>query len=410
MNASIISIGTELLFGQITNTNTVFLSQKLNEIGINVYYHFTVGDNPKRLKETLLYAMEKSDLLITTGGLGPTQDDLTKETIARVFDRKMELHEPSYQKLYSFFSKLHRPMTENNVKQAYFPERAIILPNDDGTAPGFIVEEGEKVVISFPGPPKEMTNMFTNYALPYLLKKSNQVIHSKILRFFGIGESSLETELLDLITSQTNPTIAPYAKEGEVTIRITARAKNVEEAEGLIKPIVEEITSRLGEYIYSAHNEELVDVVGKKLMENGITVSLAESCTGGLICAKLTSVAGISQCLDRGIVTYSNEAKIHELGVQPETLKKYGAVSEETAREMVLGLKHKTGSALCLSVTGIAGPGGGTKEKPVGLIYMAAVYKDQIVCKKLHLFGDRERIRNHAVLHAMNLIRKLIGA
>ncbi|MCT4606785.1 MAG: competence/damage-inducible protein A [Marinisporobacter sp.] len=407
MNCSIISVGTEILFGQIINTNTVYLSQELNQLGMNVYHHFTVGDNKDRLKETLDYALSKSDLIITTGGLGPTQDDLTKETIAQVAGKKLEMHESSYEKIYTYFKKLNRKMNENNIKQAYLPTDSIVLENRCGTAPGFIIEFDEKIVISLPGPPKEMKSMF-EFAKDYLKAKSKCTIYSKVLRFFGIGESSLETAIIDLINHQTNPTLATYAKIGEVSLRITAKAENEQKANQMISPVIKEIKNRLEEYIYSYEDEELVQVVAKKLLEKKISVSFAESCTGGLIAAKLTDISGISESLDRSIVTYSNQAKIEELGVNPETLKKYGAVSEETAREMALGLKRVTGSEVCLSVTGIAGPGGGTEEKPVGLVYIGLAYGENIVCNKYNIFGDRNRIRNYTSMLALNMIRKVL--
>ncbi|WZL74903.1 competence/damage-inducible protein A [Clostridiaceae bacterium 35-E11] len=409
MNCSIISVGTEILFGQIVNTNTVYLSQQLNALGINVYFHFTVGDNGDRLKEIFTYAMSKSDLIITTGGLGPTQDDLTKETIAQVTGKDLELHQASYEKLYGFFKKLGKPMSENNVKQVYLPEDSVVLPNDCGTAPGFLLEISKKIIITLPGPPKEMQYMFENYVKSYLKEKSADIIFSKVVRFFGIGESFLETKLLDLISNQSNPTIATYAKQGEVSARITAKAHSVLEANQIIAPVIKEIKNRLDQYIYSDNDEEMVEVVAKKLLEHKLTISLAESCTGGLIAAKLTEMPGISQCLDRSIVTYSNQAKIQELGVKESTLKEKGAVSEETAKEMVLGLKKKTESDICLSVTGIAGPGGGTKEKPVGLVYIAITYKDKIICNQYNIFGDRDRIRNYTALLALDMIRKSIG-
>ncbi|MCT4618677.1 MAG: competence/damage-inducible protein A [Marinisporobacter sp.] len=407
MNCSIISVGTEILFGQIINTNTVYLSQELNQLGMNVYHHFTVGDNKDRLKETLEYALSKSDLIITTGGLGPTQDDLTKETIAQVAGKKLEMHKLSYEKICSYFKNLNRKMNENNIKQAYLPNDSIVLENRCGTAPGFIIEFDEKIVISLPGPPKEMKSMFESVK-DYLKTKSKYTIYSKVLRFFGIGESSLETAIIDLINHQTNPTLATYAKTGEVSLRITAKAENEEKANQMISPVIKEIKSRLEEYIYSYEDEELVQVVAKKLLEKKISISFAESCTGGLIAAKLTDVSGISESLDRSIVTYSNRAKIEELGVNAETLKKYGAVSEEIAREMALGLKTVTGSDICLSITGIAGPGGGTEEKPVGLVYIGIAYGENIVCKEYKLFGDRNRIRNYTSMLAFNMIRKAL--
>ncbi|QZY56810.1 competence/damage-inducible protein A [Crassaminicella profunda] len=407
MNCSIISVGTEILFGQIVNTNTVYLSQELNGLGINVYHHFTAGDNENRLKDILDYALSKSDLIITTGGLGPTQDDLTKETIARVAGKKLEMHEPSFEKLCTYFKNLNRKMNENNIKQAYLPKDSIVLDNDCGTAPGFIIEFDGKIVISLPGPPKEMKSMFESVK-DYLKTKSKDTIYSKVLRFFGIGESALETAIMDLINHQSNPTIATYAKEGEVSARITAKAENEAKAQEMIIPVINQIKNRLEEYIYSYNDEELVQVVAKKLLDEKVSVSFAESCTGGLIAAKLTSIPGISESLNRSIVTYSNEAKIEELGVKETTLKEHGAVSEETAREMVLGLKAATGSEICVSVTGIAGPGGGTKEKPVGLVYIGLAYKENIVCNQYNIFGDRNRIRNYTSMLALNMIRKVL--
>lgn len=408
MNCALISIGTELLFGQITNTNTVYLSKRLNDLGINVYYHFTVGDNPHRLEEILGYALKNVDLVITTGGLGPTQDDLTRETIAQVMGKNLVLHTPSMEHLESFFKNLSRPMCENNKKQAYLPEGSIVLKNDKGTAPGFILECNGKMIISLPGPPKEMTNMFDEIVMGYLQEKSRATIYSKILRFFGIGESSLETELLDMISNQKNPTIAPYAKEGEVSLRISAKAENDVKAMTLIQPVIEEIRSRVGEYLYSEQDEEMVEVVAKQLMKKEITVSLAESCTGGLLAGRLTAVPGISKCFHAGYITYSNEAKINMLGVKAATLDKYGAVSEEAAKEMVIGLRKKQNSDLCVSITGIAGPDGGTVNKPVGLVYIGILYKDQLNVHQLNTFGDRARIRNYTVLWALNAIRNAI--
>ncbi|AOT68219.1 competence/damage-inducible protein A [Geosporobacter ferrireducens] len=408
MNCALISIGTELLFGQIINTNTVYLSQQLNTLGINVYYHFTVGDNHQRLKEVLNYALQNADMVITTGGLGPTQDDLTRETIAKAMGKRLVLHAPSMKRLESFFRDLNRPMCENNKKQAYLPEGSIVLQNNNGTAPGFIIDHEGKVIISLPGPPKEMMGMFTEGVMEYLQEKSKATIYSRVLRFFGIGESALETELLDMISNQENPTLAPYAKEGEVSLRITAKAENDVKAMALIKPVIEEIRSRVGEYLYSEQDEELAEVVAKQLMEKQITISLAESCTGGLLAGRLTAVPGISKCFYSGYITYSNEAKAGMLGVKNATLEKYGAVSEETAKEMVMGLRKKQNSDLCVSITGIAGPDGGTDEKPVGLVYIGIMYKEQLTVHRLNTFGDRARIRNYTVLSALNAIRNAI--
>lgn len=408
MNCTILSVGTELLIGQITNTNSVYLSKQLNLLGINVLYHFTVGDNKTRLEEILKYSIEKTDIIITTGGLGPTQDDLTKETISAMMDRSLIKHESSYKKLYEIFKRLNRSMTDNNLKQIYLPENSIVLENNCGTAPGFMIENNGKVIISLPGPPKEMISMFENGVKKYLESKTSAIIYSKILRIFGIGESELESILYDLIDGQSNPTIATYAKEGEVSLRITSKAQNEKQALEIILPVIEEIKKRVGKYIYSYDNEELHEAVAKILNEKGICLSLAESCTGGLLASKLTEVPGISVSFDRCIVTYSNLSKIEELGVKKETLDNYGAVSEETAKEMVAGLKRKVKSELYLAITGIAGPDGGSDEKPVGLVYIALGYRGLLVCRKFNILGDRERIRNNSCLQALNMIRTII--
>lgn len=396
--------------GQTVNTNATFLSKELNELGINVLYHITVGDNPDRLDKMLKNALELSDLIITTGGLGPTQDDLTKEIISKSLGRVLRLHRPTLDKIESFFKKLNRDMTENNIKQAYLPENSIVLENNAGTAPGFVIEECEKVIISLPGPPREMRSIFFESVKTYLESKTNCTIKSKVLKFVGIGESSLETALVDLISNQINPTIATYAKDGELTLRITAKGDTDEEIDALINPVVEEVKSRLKEYIYSYSGELLEEAVANMLLSNNLTISLAESCTGGLLASKFTSISGISKTLDRGIVTYSNTAKIEELGVNEATLKQYGAVSEKTAMEMAKGIKRIANTDIALSITGVAGPTGGTPEKPVGLVYVGIATNHSSYVKKLNLTGDRNRIRNYTTIVALNLIRKTIQA
>jgi len=407
LNCTILTIGTELLMGQIINSNATFLSKELNEIGINVLYHISVGDNPKRLEGTLAIIDKLSDIIITTGGLGPTQDDISKEIISKYYSKKLILHEPSLEKLKNFFHKINKEMTSNNIKQAYLPDSSIILDNEFGTAPGFIIEENNKTIISLPGPPKEMTNMYLNQVKPYLLTKSNQVIQSQILKFVGIGESKLESELQTLIDNH-NPTLATYANNGEVSLRITAKAASSYEANTLIAPILETIRKKFSEYIYSFNNETLEEVVAKLLIENNISISLAESCTGGLLATKLTSIPGISKVFDRGIICYSNNSKIKELSVDREIIEFYGAVSKETALAMCEGLKKVTKSDLAISITGIAGPDGATVEKPVGLVYIGVASKDRSFVKKFNLHGSRDTIRNYSTIHALNIIRKLI--
>lgn len=409
MNSALISVGTELLFGQITNTNSVYLSKELNALGIDVLYHYTVGDNPDRLKDTLKQAMEKCDLIMTTGGLGPTQDDLTKEIVTEVMGDSLVLHGPSLERIEHFFSKANRIMTNNNIKQAYLPQTATIFQNDCGTAPGFAIEKEGKIIICLPGPPREMKHMFENKVLPYLEEKSSCVIFSKILRLFGIGESAVETEIEDLISLQTDPTLATYAKEGEVTIRITSKRKSQQEAEEAVAEMIDIVKQRLGEYIYSYNNEDLVEVVAKKLIERNITISCAESCTGGLFSSVLTNIPGISSVFDRGIVTYSYASKVQELGVKMETLEKLGAVSSEAAVEMAEGLKRISGSRLCAAITGIAGPGGGSDDKPVGLIYICVILDDKKVCNEYRVRPvSRNWNRQFAVLQMLNAINKLL--
>ncbi|MCR4434429.1 MAG: competence/damage-inducible protein A [Clostridiales bacterium] len=405
MNAEILAVGTELLMGQIANTNAQYISKRLPEVGVNVYYHSVVGDNPNRLKECLNLALQRSDAVIMTGGLGPTQDDLTKETVAEIFNRKLVLHQESLEKIKGFFARLHREMTPNNVKQAYLPEHCKVIENSNGTAPGCIIEEGKKVVIMLPGPPSEMIPMFENTVMPYFLQKSSYRIESRYLRVFGIGESALEDMLLDLIEKQSNPTIAPYAKDGEVTLRITAKCEKNADAHSLLMPVVEEISRRIGNALYSIEDKNLEEVVGNMLIENNVSLSIAESCTGGLISGKITGIPGISRVFKSGVVSYSNEAKVNILGVRQETLDRYGAVSKETAVEMARGIRELAKSDLGLSVTGIAGPGGGTVKKPVGLVYVALAWEDGVKYKELKLWGNRERIRNVTSLHAFDMIR-----
>lgn len=408
MNAEIITVGTELLLGQIVNTNAQYISQRLPEVGINVYYQNVVGDNPQRLKQCLNIALNRSDIIIMTGGLGPTKDDLTKETVAEVFGRKLVLHEETYEIIKAFFKNRNRPVTENNIKQAYLPEGSIIIKNKNGTAPGCIIESGDKIVIMLPGPPSEMRPMFDDTVMPYLWDKTDVKLVSKYVKVFGIGESQVEDTIMDLVDNQSNPTIAPYAKEGQVMLRITARVNRGEQADELIDPVICEIRKRLGDAVYSTENKELEEVVADMLMENKLTISVAESCTGGLISKKLTDIPGISRVFMGGIVSYSNNLKESFLGVKAETLQKYGAVSSATAIEMANGIRERSGTDLGLAVTGIAGPDGGTPEKPVGLVYIALASKEGTHANEFRLWGDRNRIRNVASLHALDMVRRYI--
>ena len=409
MKAEILAVGTELLMGQISNTNAQYLSSRLPNVGIGVYYHDVVGDNPERLKQCLSLALSRSDIVIMTGGLGPTQDDLTKETVAAAVNRKLVLDQESLDKMTAFFSRLNRSMTQNNIKQAYMPEGCIIIRNKNGTAPGCIIEEGEKIIIMLPGPPSEMQPMFDDSVMPYFEAKSEFRLESRFLRIFGIGESAMEDMLIDLIDTQTNPTIAPYAKDGEVTLRITARYAKDRTEEDIITPVENEIRRRLGDAVYSNDNSNLEEVAAKLLMESKMTLALAESCTGGLLSAKLTEISGISAVFDRAVITYSNRSKVEALGVKQETLDLYGAVSRQTAEEMAEGIRKVSATDLGISITGIAGPEGGTQEKPVGLVYIALAHKNGVIAKKLELWGGRNRIRNVTCLHVFDMVRRYLN-
>ncbi len=408
MRAEILAVGTELLMGQIVNTNAQYISSKLPEAGVGVYYHSVVGDNPDRLEDSLKLALERCDIVITTGGLGPTQDDLTKETISRVCGKQLVIHEESLNKIKDYFSRLGRQMTPNNEKQAYMPEGCIVLKNNNGTAPGCIIEMGEKVVVMLPGPPIEMKPMFLDYVMPYFKNKGDYSLESVILRIFGIGESAMETKILDLIDGQTNPTIATYAKEGEVTIRVTASVPKGESAEQILMPVVNEIKKRTGENLYSDKDETLDCLAAGLLLKNNITIATAESCTGGLISEMLTDIPGISRVFMGGAVTYSNEAKMEYLGVKEQTLQAHGAVSRETAAEMAEGIRKRLKTDIGISVTGIAGPGGGTTEKPVGLVYIGLSGDSGTITKELRLSGNRKKIRTITALNVFDLIRRHI--
>lgn len=408
MKAEILCIGTELLMGQIVNTNAAYISKRLPDVGIGVYYQTVVGDNHLRVEECLKLALERCDIVIITGGLGPTKDDLTKEAVANHFKKKLVMDENSLKHIEEFFISIGREMTENNKRQALFPEGSIILDNPNGTAPGCLINENGKMVFMLPGPPKEMIPMFENSVMKKLDEKLDWKLESRFLKVFGIGESSMETLLMDLIENQLNPTVAPYAKEGEVTLRVTAKCQKNSNADVLLLPLIQEIENRLGNYLYSKNGESLEAVAMKLLLERNKTVSFAESCTGGLISGTLTALSGSSKVLKSSYVTYSNSSKISDLGVKGETLDNFGAVSGETVIEMAIGAREKSNSDIALAVSGIAGPDGGTDEKPVGLVYIAICGENGIVTKKLNIHGDRNRVRNLTVLNAFDMIRRYL--
>ncbi|MGI6169840.1 MAG: competence/damage-inducible protein A [Christensenellales bacterium] len=409
MIAELVGIGTELLMGQISNTDAQYLSRQLSALGIDQYYQVVVGDNAQRLKSVVEQALSRSDIVITTGGLGPTEDDLTKETIAELLGLSMERDEYTVEKLKGFFTKLGSPLTENNLRQANFPKGSIILENFRGTAPGCIIEHEGKIIIILPGPPVELKGMFETSVLPYLQEKVDSLIYSKILRIFGRGESMVEDIIKDLIDSQTNPTIAPYAGLSEVSLRLSAKCRRGEDPEAIIAPVEREIYARLGEFIYATGETTMDAVVAQLLFETGKKIAVAESCTGGALSAMLIDNAGISASLVEGIVAYSNESKIHRLGVSRKTLEEFGAVSEQTAAEMAQGLL-RPGVDIAVSTTGVAGPNGGTEEKPVGLVYIGVAMPDRTLTKRMHINGDRAKIRTTACMHALDMVRRqLLG-
>lgn len=405
MKVEIITVGTEILLGDILNTNSRYLSRELAAMGIEMYYQITVGDNEERLLKTLEESLNRSDIVICTGGLGPTEDDITKEVCAKYFGYELELHKPSLDAMIERFKYMNRVPTKNNEKQAYFPKEAYILKNDNGTAPGCIMEKEGKMIVVLPGPPKEMESMFENYVKPYLSKLTDDVIESEVLRIIGVGESKVENDILDIIDSQTNPTIATYAKGYECTLRITAKAKSVEEAKELIKPMSDEMKRRFGQSLYATGETSIEEVVAKMLVENNLKIAVAESCTGGMVSASLINYPGISSVFMEGCVTYSNEAKMKSLGVKKETLDVYGAVSPECAKEMASGVAARYNTNVGIATTGIAGPGGGTDEKPVGLVYFGIYINGKVITKKYVFNGDRQGIRERATRTILNDLR-----
>ena len=407
MKAEIIAVGTELLLGDILNTNAQFLAQELAFLGIEVFYQSVVGDNPKRLEDTIVHAFTRADLVITTGGLGPTEDDLTKETAAKYFGEQLVLDEKALSQIQVFFDRIGREMTVNNRKQAYVPENnSVVLYNPNGTAPGIIIEKDEKIIVMLPGPPKETMPMFENQVKPYLAKKQEYTFISRVLRVASVGESAMETLVKDLIDAQTNPTIAPYAKDGEALLRITAKAKDEAEANRLIDPVAVVLKERLGKSVYAEGETNMETEVAKLLVAQKRTIAVAESCTGGEISSRLIRYPGISEVFLEGCVTYSNEAKMKRLGVLEETLGKFGAVSKETAMEMAQGIAKTAGADIGVATTGIAGPHGGTVDKPVGLVYVGIYFNGKAEAKEFRFAGSRNKIRERATFQALDWLRR----
>lgn len=412
MVAELITVGTEILMGNIVNTNAAYLSEMCARLGLTLYYETTVGDNEKRMYDAIRTALDRSDIVILSGGLGPTQDDITKDTAAKVMGIPLVEDSHTRKRIQHYFETLKGKdikITENNWRQALVPQGAIVLDNENGTAPGLIMEKDDRTVILLPGPPSELKPMFEGQVFPYLEKKQPQVLSSRMVKLCGIGESMAETMIEDMISAQKNPTIAPYAKIGEVHLRVTASAVDDEAAGRLIKPVVKELKKRFGKHIYTTDEKVTLEESLIKLMKKKkLTLTCAESCTGGAISARLVNVPGASDVLKQGLVTYSNKAKRRYLGVKKTTLKAVGAVSRETAWEMAKGGCFQTGTDACIAVTGIAGPGGGTDEKPVGLVYIGCCVGGHVKVKEYHFSGNRAKIREQSVVAALTLLRSCI--
>lgn len=416
MITELIAVGTEILLGNIVNTNSAYLAEKCALLGLSVYYQSVVGDNEARMEAVIRTALERSDVVILTGGLGPTKDDLTKEVTAKVLEMPLvedahtrdllEIHIREYQKNHP-----GRRVTQNNFKQAMVPEGALVLDNHNGTAPGLILEKNGKTAILLPGPPNELKPMFEEYIYAWLRKKQPGIIYSRMVKICNIGESQVAEEIQDLIDAQTNPTIAPYAKTGEVHLRVTAKAGSEEACEAMLAPVVEELKRRFGANVFAADEQTtLEESVVELLKSRGFTLALAESCTGGAVAARIVNVAGASEVFGEGFVTYSNEGKMKNLGVRKETLDTDGAVSARCAEEMAEGGRKAADADICVSVTGLAGPGGGTREIPVGTVFLGCSDRHGVISRELHLAGARAKIREQATVHALSLLRECIIA
>lgn len=405
----IISVGTELLLGDILNTDAHFLSQELAKLGLSVLHQSTVGDNHDRLLELLAQSAKRSDIIILSGGLGPTPDDITKEVACEFFEKELVLHEESLQRMSAYFTAKGIEMPEINKKQAMLPEDCVVFQNNNGTAPGLAMEKDRKHILLLPGPPRELKPMFYESAVPYLKKFSDKVIISHNIRTFGIGESAMSEIVTDLLDS-SNPTVAPYAKDGEALLRVTAMADNEDEAEKLCTPMITEIRERLSDYIYGIDVNCIEEAVIPMLIEKNLKLATAESCTGGLIGKRITNVSGASKVFDCGIISYSNEIKHRILGVSEEALKEYGAVSAEVAKQMAKGALAVSGADIAVSVTGIAGPNSDGTSKPVGLSYIALADKDNVWVKELNTSRkDRDYNRFVNSSNALNMVRMYIN-
>jgi nicotinamide-nucleotide amidase len=412
MKAEIISIGTEILLGQILNTNQQWLSSRLAALGVDVYYHSTVGDNPHRLAQAIRQGLERSDIVITSGGLGPTVDDITLEAIARALSRKLVFDQSVLKQIRAHFGKQCVNMPKENIRQAHAPEGAVILKNDIGTAPGFIIKEGLKIFVSLPGPPRELNPMFENYVVPYLKKKmkSSWIIKTRTINITGLPESAVDSKVKDILRSRPPVTVGIFASPSLIELKITAKARNEKEAKTLIDKTDKKISARLKDYIFGRDEETLESVVGDLLRRSHKTLAIAESCTGGLISNRITDVPGSSGYFKMGVVAYSNEVKVAELKVSPRLLKKCGAVSRQVAVQMAKNIRGIAGTDYGIGVTGIAGPSGGIRSKPVGLAYIALATPNNTACREFNFTGGRKVIKFKTSQAALDMLRRHCGS
>jgi nicotinamide-nucleotide amidase len=410
MTAEIVSVGTELLLGQIVDTNAAYLGRTLAGLGVDLYYKTTVGDNEARILETLRRARDRADLIITSGGIGPTEDDLTKECMAKVFEEELVMDQPSLEALRAFFARRGSEMPARNAKQALIYEHGRVLPNPNGTAPGAFLEKDGRIAVSLPGPPNEMIPMVENHVVPLLLERlsgKRQYLVTRVFRFIGTGESAVEEQVRDLIRGR-NPTLAPLAHTGEVHLRAAAKAASREEAEELIRPMEEELRRRLGRYLYGLDETTLEAAVIEELARRGLTLAVAESCTGGGLGERLTSVSGSSAAFLGGVISYSNEAKVNLLGVPEELIRLRGAVSAPVAEAMAAGARARLGADFGVSITGIAGPEGGTADKPVGLVFVGLATPSGTAVREHHFIGIRDDVRRRSSQAALQMVREAL--
>ena len=408
--AQIISIGTELLLGHITNTNASYLSQKLAQLGINVYYHQTVGDNPRRLRNSLKNALNFSDIVITTGGLGPTVDDITLEVIAKVIKKDLVFSREILKDIKKHFNKRNLNMPPSNIRQAYIPKGAIALKNKVGTAPGLIIKFNKKLLITLPGPPAELIPMTEKYLIPFLKTKysSGWIIKSRVIKIAGLPESVVNEKVSDILKSPPPVTVGIYAHPAQVDLKITAKAKSEKRANKIIKPLENEIRKRLGNYIFGLDSQSLEEIVARLLTKQKKTLSIAESCSGGLVSNLLTDIPGSSRYFKLGFIAYSNQAKISQLKISPKIIKKYGAVSPGVARAMATAVRKLAKTNLSLGITGIAGPSGGAKTKPIGLVYIALASSKEAWVDKFIFLGNRAAIKLKTATAALDILRKYL--